>query len=345
MDNIERELIRIHNRDTRILVEKGENLLRFRDSLVNLVFKDNEAMIEIVNMLFNAPMRTAGAGGNRYCFVISTNSIRTTSFSSRNDFLYGNNTELYVDYSYFVKKQNYFNIDKLVSAITESNFAKKSKLYNKIMEDGNVFNPYIHRRFLPKQYLENIGNIDEYIDKISFTKALDYCISESKRLSTLSKIDTFTLSERRMFFTFGVIKGMVYEYCKYFEEYVTRLSSNTTGTKGYFYGYGYADFLTVYNDMNEIRESFKYANSYTSLYDICSARQFKRFLPISSTKEFKEAYKASGAYYTMKHLIMFEGYSFENMTTKESLDYLQTMISFNSGVLHEKCIELIKLNK
>ena len=50
----------------------------------------------------------------------------------------------------------------------EQFFGKNSKFYKQIMADGNIFNPYIHRRFLPAQFRRNIryagyGGIREFV--------------------------------------------------------------------------------------------------------------------------------------------------------------------------------------
>ena len=41
-------------------------------------------------------------------------------------------------------------------------FAKNSKFYGQVMKDGHIFNPYMHRRFLPAQFRNNIRSAGYY---------------------------------------------------------------------------------------------------------------------------------------------------------------------------------------
>ena len=92
--------------------------------------------------------------------------------------------EIYYSYEDMLNSGRYFSKSNLLDCDTdEVKFAKKSDLYNKIMLDGNVFNPYIHRRFLPHQYIHLIeqysGDIDAAISReYHFKYALEYTKKE-----------------------------------------------------------------------------------------------------------------------------------------------------------------------
>ena len=63
-------------------------------------------------------------------------------------------------------------------------------------------------------------------------------------------------------------------------------------------------------------------------------------------KEWNDAFKASGAYYTMKHLIMFEGYLFrEGQSQIDAVRELESMlVRIEADVLHNKCIAMLNNN-
>lgn len=53
-------------------------------------------------------------------------------------------------------------------------FAENSYLYRKIMKDGHVFNPYIHRRWLPYQFMNSVYWVRQYYaETIGYAKILE----------------------------------------------------------------------------------------------------------------------------------------------------------------------------
>ena len=117
-------------------------------------------------------------------------------------------------------RRNYFSLSALKKCDDESvlMLAKKSSMYGLIMADGYIFNPYIHRRFLPKQFIENFGSFDDYLSKITIDKAIKYVIKEIEILSFLQSADKDSFLERRKFFTFNTIRSVlnfaIDEFCQ-----------------------------------------------------------------------------------------------------------------------------------
>ena len=81
---------------------------------------------------------------------------------------------VYLEVGDIYDRRNYFSLSALNKCEDESvlMLAKKSSMHGLIMSDGYIFNPYIHRRFLPKQFIENFGDFDDYLSKITVDKVL-----------------------------------------------------------------------------------------------------------------------------------------------------------------------------
>ena len=170
-------------------------------------------------------------------------------------------------------------------------FGKKSRFYRQIMEDGNVFNPYIHRRFLPAHYLQlaNAKNYDpegmvyylrRHMGRSYFDRVLK---KELSTLSYLSKVDLWAYEERCLMYSVDqykefFIKAIHYTYYSdlYVEEYSKKISAMT----------GYQELYEFYNHVLSGRSWFLDNGTIIIPY-------------------LKEFYLKAGAYYTLKHEIMF----------------------------------------
>lgn len=257
-------------------------------------------------------------------------------------------------YSYLkqLDGKNYFSLTDLESAPESSEYyAKKSALYGKIMQDGNIYNPYIHRRFLPAQYMKIMYNINDFKNNITLKYIVHYVIDEAKRLEHLRRYDPITYRERCVFFNYDVISETLCNYLIYVKEdlkhrrlHVKILDYNNTY-------YSQHDKSIINNVLEEAKNAFAQCNSYyrfVTTFEKYNIRCIENLYSVNISnvfRKFMNAYLASGAYYTMKHLIMFDGYVFaDGQTTELALKQLETNIScgVDSEKLQDKCKMLIE---
>lgn len=340
---------------------------RYEEHIKVVIFKDKESMIDLAKKCYDAGKRVShwdnslqrilsdidsnlsynNGDISQMCIYLEKDRIAITHlryYRKVIPVLYSIGDEVYSSPVDKFDKNKYFSLSKLTeNTESPSVFAKKSHMYNKIMEDGNIFNPYIHRRFLPIQYLENIDNYDQFVNQLGFNYALAYTIKEIKTLELLSRIDKFTYVERRRFFTFGVIKEIIYAYC---DRYINYDASRGLGNGALLeYGWvGTGNVKSVVNTIVKLRKDVAQANSYADILEAVNGFNFKKINNYNSQldipESWKSAFKSSGAFFTMKHLVMFEGYVFEEgMSTKDSLSIIK-LTELNADVLHKMCIEM-----
>ena len=54
---------------------------------------------------------------------------------------------------------------------------------------------------------------------------------------------------------------------------------------------------------------------------------YTNFLGYELPKEFVKGFKKSGAYYTLKNLIMFEGYELKGLKGRDAISYLRNLLN------------------
>lgn len=212
-------------------------------------------------------------------------------------------------------------------------FAPNSKLHGTIMADGFIFNPYLHRRFLPVQYLKMMTHkrgFEGFLrENYNFKYSIDYTRKEVRKLAFLQKNDKAAFAERSQFFTLDVVKKII-------EDYVTHIRTSIA------YAPKYGDNHIVFNNkkyksdapelqkmltrLDVFAEQVNGAYNYSKMQNILDG--FKYIRVHNSAKKsqaFIHAYKKAGAYYTLKHLFMFEDLKWMN-TPSHSLGALREML-------------------
>jgi len=105
-----------------------------------------------------------------------------------------------------------------VNADDDQYFGRHSQFYRQVMADGNIFNPYIHRRFLPAQFRRNIryagyNGIHDYVKQsYNWNYVVRFLKEECAKLAMLEKRDREAYLERSRFFTLGDMKDILTEY-------------------------------------------------------------------------------------------------------------------------------------
>ena len=109
-------------------------------------------------------------------------------------------------------------------------------------------------------------------------------------------------------------------------------------------------FQTLINILTKASNNIQKANNCEELYKTVIEFNRKRpkllfsSKPLQMCPEFINAYKAAGAYYTIKDLIMFENCHFPNATTEESLNILENKVKTYSPI-YENGYKLLGLLK
>lgn len=225
----------------------------------------------------------------------------------------------------------------------EKTFGKKSAFFNTIMMDGYVFNPYIHRRWLPVQYMELANeskekgiSVEELIKfKYSYTYSIKFVLQEIDKLCVLERYDKKAFKERSQFFTIECVKSVLINLMQYI---LVHIPTELTDTRYYWTPLGMIpskfydivpvleigywgilerknkyDWTEARNFYNNILNKIKAADTYFEIKRVLinypeqwsKLRNTSNPLPSVSPK-FIEAFWKSGAYYTIKNKIMFQ---------------------------------------
>ena len=174
------------------------------------------------------------------------------------------------------KSSEYYSLCN-VEQIEPRDFAKKSKFHGQIMEDGYVFNPYIHRRWLPARYknLRAVARICEIslekkIKDMGYKYSIKTTLEELHKLELLKKTSPEAFDERKRIFTPDVIKTILLQDLKNILIY-SSCKENGHGGKDFFdemYYYIHGIIEIKGSDCEMMEELIK--NPWTGKYDSVS---------------------------------------------------------------------------
>ena len=239
-------------------------------------------------------------------------------------------------------------------------WAPNSKFYNKVMEDGYIFNPYLHRRFLPAQFLSLMKTYNMNVHKAieesyGFMYSIQWVIEEIGKLAYLQKVDQVAFTERQQFLTLDDVKTIMSDYIGSAIEYIDKLASYRRGltyngryiqTVDYFSGKETQDIVNIKNNILAFGNNVYSAMSYEKMNHVLRAfNLFKLQYETEKSKAFVNAFEKSGAYYTLKHLILFEGLSLKGKTGAEAAKALNEYINQPAYVIYAVLKEVIEENK
>ena len=254
-------------------------------------------------------------------------------------------------------------------------WAKTSKFYGKEI-CGYAYNPYLVRRFLPRQFMDMMDkfnlNVNEGIRcEYGYMKGIAYLIEECEKLAMLYKRDKITYDERSRFWSVSDCKKVFIKYADDVLTEIERLKKNCTlKTKSIeipkrgeisvtvtetIKDHRIELLVTLDSDVEKELEMLK-ANleKCWSYKEIANKMKAFKLIPIDGNritiyrwdytnhkqivyhtynrlgyelpKEFVKGFKKSGAYYTLKNLIMFEGVTFKGRTGREAVAYLRSLL-------------------
>lgn len=258
------------------------------------------------------------------------------------------------------KAKSYMSLNNNRPAVV---FAEKSKFFKQVMDDGYVFNPYIHRRWLPVQYnqlVENTGSLtipEKIAAWYNYGYSIKFVLEEVDKMCTLSKYDRAAFDERKNFFTIETVKSILLNYIVKFESFLPR---DKTGVP-YFWTNLWNCYINL--DVDQITEFYegtdwfgmktiKARNVYNvsqfrdridlvkksiseavSYYEIQKAiNMFPQLrlrvrMRCKLDTQFIEGFWKAGAYYSIKHKIMFEKKALPNgKTGHEAYEEIREML-------------------
>lgn len=195
---------------------------------------------------------------------------------------------------------------------------------NQIIEDGYVRNTKLHRRFVMAQMFQALNYVswdrkregyNEWLKRFDVKYQFEMMLEEIRVLGKLEMRDTETFLERSNFFTKEVITNTMADYI---EKLKSSIEIRTTYMcKGIPYKRvaGRDIFVEdldkkIYAPMRSDIFKVKNARNYNEIYKFVKDFVNKMIaVPYATpkSKDWIDAYKGEGAFYTLKNLVMFHG--------------------------------------
>lgn len=215
-----------------------------------------------------------------------------------------------------------------------ASFAQNSRFYGKRMADGHLFHPHIHRRFIAAQFKQLIKLYGSYGIKDGFarTRNWDYAIGvlckEVRTLANLERKDRQAFGERSRFFTLDDCRQVLADYTEAVCRYVDDRSVTKDRDGGIYLlngGWVKAENIRPFKHrFNKLALDAKNCRNYVQLNALLDGFQWQELprdhiLPFSFVTPFLE----SGAYFTLKHHMMFEGLRLQKASQYDSLQKLR----------------------
>lgn len=200
-------------------------------------------------------------------------------------------------------------------------------IMEQIIEDGYVRNTKLHRRFVMAQmfqmlnYVSYDGQYSGYNDCLKRMYGYDYTLKmmleEVRVLGKLEARDKETFEERVHFFNKNVVIAVMEDYLEKLEKYIENLPVHKCKGVPYKKIKGNNIFVAdlnkkIFFTIRSYIGALKYARNYTEVYRVLAQFMNKRtFIKLpwdtAKSKDWLDAYKGEGAYYTCKNLIMYHG--------------------------------------
>lgn len=222
-------------------------------------------------------------------------------------------------------------------------FGKNSRFYMQVMNDGHVFNPYIHCRFLPAQFQRNIraagyNGIHNYVrEQYNWNYVVRFLKEECTKLAMLQRRDPEAFQERSQFFTLRDMQNILRDYCVMVRNVLITAENDAASSRRY--RQRKEEIIVFVKGIGMIRvdhiRPMKYrfekfcdavaaTRSYGELSVLMQRFDFCKLDPKILTSDlFARRFVESGAFYTLKQKIMFEGFSLGGRDVMDDLRLLK----------------------
>lgn len=263
----------------------------------------------------------------------------------------------------------------IVSPEKKRNSEEESFL-SQIYEDGYVRNTRLHRRWVMaqmfrmlnyKSYYTGKSGYDAYLnDHYGYQYQFEMMLEEIRVLAELQDRDIKAFAERSRFFIPDVVSATCNDYINKLEIYVNKLPVHKCKGVPYKKVFGrnifvedlnkyvyypqksnFADVKRVVINIRNHSMTFSYKDLYRVLRKFC-ANMYRLPNETPKCKEWKDAFKGEGSYYTLMNLIKFHGCRVPGvkgnmMSLKDSLADVESAVDCYRGVYYRlfaymKCI-------
>lgn len=231
-----------------------------------------------------------------------------------------------------------------------NNAVNTDPIYNQIIEDGYVRNTKLHRRWIMAQmfaalnYVSYDKKYSGYNDCLKRNYSYDYTfqmmLDEVKVLSKLEVKDAESFAERSRFFTKAVVVSVLEDYLDKLKKYVDGLHEHKCKGIPYKKVKGVNIFNSdlekkiyypVQTKISNVKRAKNYAEMYKALSNFMHG-MIKLPYDTQKSKEWIDAYKGEGAYYTLKNLVMFHNC---RIISDKGIDYGVNSVAYLKNVLDE----------
>lgn len=202
-------------------------------------------------------------------------------------------------------------------------------LYDQVCTDGYVRNSKLHRRWVMAQMFRMLNyesydgkkfGYDAYLnDNYGYMYQFDMILEEIRVLGKLQKRDTGEFNKRKRFFNDQVVVDLIKDYKTKLKKYIEKLPiRKCKGTpykricgKNIFVEDIYQKVLipfdnVAYNVVYNMAPDTNYMKLYLVLKRLVKfVKQYKLPFETPKCKEWKNAYKGAGSYYTLMNMVKF----------------------------------------
>ena len=218
------------------------------------------------------------------------------------------------------------------------NKAKESFVYNEIIEDGYVRNTKLFRRWVTAQMFcmlnykswDGREGYNEALKRYGYDYTFKMMLEEVRVLSKLEVRDFESFNERSHFFTKDVVVAVCEDYMKKLKAHIDEKATKKCKGVPYKRIKGKDIFVEdlpkkIYQPLQYKINRIKSTKNYTEMHG--ALQNFMRNMvrlpwDTPKSKEWIDAYKGNGAYYTCKNLIMFHDckvhYGFSNVAGRDA---------------------------
>lgn len=255
----------------------------------------------------------------------------------------------------------------IVSPEKKRNSEEESFL-SQIYKDGYVRNTRLHRRWVMaqmfrmlnyKSYYTGKSGYDAYLnDHYGYQYQFEMMLEEIRVLAELQDRDIKAFNERSRFFIPDVVSATCNDYINKLEIYVNKLPVHKCKGVPYKKVFGrnifvedlnryvyysqisnYADVKRVIIDIWSHSMSSSYKDLYKALRKFC-ANMYRLPNETPKCKEWKDAFKGEGSYYTLMNLIRFHGCRVPGvkgnmMSLKDSLADVENAVEQYRGLYYK----------
>lgn len=197
----------------------------------------------------------------------------------------------------------------------------------RILGEGHIPERRLFRRWVMAQMfrmLDNEQGVTAYIQNMGAKYMWRMTTEEMRVQARLQRNDPENYAMRHRFFNQRLILSMLTDLRKQWIKYISELPVKHCKGEPYKCIATYGDvFLkdidkTVFAPIDEtITAVEKFGDDNYELYEILHHRIFRIFPSMKTSRDWEDAYKGAGAYFTLRNLVMFHGVTLQEGNTVE----------------------------